>query len=111
MRSGLWPRGIFVRVWIIDKNRVCSLRQWRHPRERQMNGRSVSHANTTIILGTVTALTFATLTPALATGACSNYPSLDNCPVYGVYDNPTTHGAPYQMRGESYPAEHIRHAR
>ena len=67
--------------------------------------------NTTIILGTVAALTFATLTPALATGACSNYPSLDNCPVYGVYDNPTTHGPSYQMRGESYPAEHIRHAR
>jgi hypothetical protein len=69
--------------------------------------------NTTLILGTVASLTFATFTPALATGVCSNYPSLDNCPVYGVYDNPTTHGSSYQMRGESYqvPAEHIRHAR
>jgi hypothetical protein len=63
--------------------------------------------NTTLILGTVASLTFAMLTPALATGACSNYPSLDNCPVYGVHDNPTGPGSSYQM----HPAEHIRHAR
>jgi hypothetical protein len=59
--------------------------------------------NTTLILGTVASLTFATLTPALATGACSNYPNLDNCPVYGVYDNPTIHGSSYQrVYGASY---------
>ncbi len=70
--------------------------------------------NTILVLGTVASLTFATLTSALATGACSNYPSLDNCPVYGVYDNPTTHGSSYQkMYGASYQVapEHIQQAR
>ena len=52
--------------------------------------------NTILVLGTVTSLTFAT--PAFATGACSDFPRLDNCPIYGVYDNPTTHGPSYQMR-------------
>ena len=67
--------------------------------------------NTILVLGTVTLLTFAT--PALATGACSDFPRLDNCPIYGVYDNPTTHGPSYQMRGESYQVSpgHTRHAR
>ena len=46
--------------------------------------------NTILVLGTVSLLTFAT--PAFATGACSDFPRLDNCPIYGVYDNPTTHG-------------------
>jgi hypothetical protein len=64
--------------------------------------------NTILVLGTVSLLTFAT--PAFATGACSDFPRLDNCPIYGVYDNPTTHGPSYQMRGEAYQAP-VRHAR
>ncbi len=55
--------------------------------------------NTTLILGTVASLTFATLTPALA--ARVRTPSLD--PVYGIYDNTTTHGSSYQrVYGASY---------
>ena len=67
--------------------------------------------NTILVLGTVTSLTFAT--PALATGVCSDFPNLDNCPIYGVYGTPTTRGPTYQMRGESYqvPPAHTRHAR
>jgi len=65
--------------------------------------------NTILALGTVTSLALAT--PAFATGTCSDFPRLDNCPIYGVYDNPTAHGPSYQMRGEPMPAEHIRHVR
>ena len=65
--------------------------------------------NTVLALISVTSLTIAT--PALATGACADFPRLDNCPIYGVYDNPTTHGSSYQIRGESHHAEHVRHAR
>jgi hypothetical protein len=68
--------------------------------------------NITLILGTVASLTFAMLNPALATGACSNYPSLDNCPVYGVYDNPTRPGSSYQrVYGAAYAPEHAQQTR
>ena len=68
--------------------------------------------NTILVLGTVASLPFATLTPALATGVCSNYPSLDNCPIYGVYDK-TSHGSPSRGYGASYQVapEHIRQSR
>jgi hypothetical protein len=45
--------------------------------------------------------TFAVLTPALATGVCSEYPNRDGCPIYGVYESPT----------DQAPYKHIRHAR
>jgi hypothetical protein len=45
--------------------------------------------NATITIGA--ALTLLALTPAHATGLCSNFPSLDRCPIYGVYDT-----TPYQ---------------
>jgi hypothetical protein len=68
--------------------------------------------NIALILGTVASLTFAMLNPALATGACSNYPSLDNCPVYGVYDYPTRGGSSYQrVYGASYAPEHAQQTR
>jgi hypothetical protein len=50
--------------------------------------------------------TFAVLTPAFATGVCSNYPNLDGCPIYEVYGDQTP---PASSSSRATP-RHIRHA-
>jgi len=51
--------------------------------------------NATIAIG-AGSLTLLALTPADATGICSNFPQLDRCPIYGVYDT-TPHEHSWQM--------------
>jgi hypothetical protein len=61
--------------------------------------------NTILPLVAVGSLTFVALTPALATGLCSEYPNLNKCPIDGVYGNPTSRPSSYQT-----PPRHVRHA-
>ena len=61
--------------------------------------------NTILALAAGGSLAFVAFTPALATGVCSDYANLDDCPIYGVYGNSTLRASSYQV-----PPRHIRHA-
>ena len=54
----------------------------------------------TFAIGAAGSLTLLALTPAQATGVCSNFPNLDRCPIYGVYD--TTPYQSYESPGPSW---------
>ena len=53
--------------------------------------------NTILALIAAGLLTFVAFKPSLATGACSESPNLDKCPIIGVYGNPTPRPSSYQM--------------
>ena len=58
--------------------------------------------NATIAIG-AGSLTLLALTPADATGICSNFPQLDRCPIYGVYET-----TPYEQSWQMTPRR-VRH--
>ena len=62
--------------------------------------------NATIAIGAAGSMTLLALTQAHATGVCSNFPDLDRCPIYGVYDT-----TPYQSSEPSWQTapRHVRH--
>ena len=62
--------------------------------------------NATIAIGAAGSLTLLALTPADATGICSDFPNLDRCPIYGVYDT-----TPYEWSRSSWQTapRHVRH--
>jgi len=61
--------------------------------------------NTILALIAASPLTVVAFTPVLADGLCSNYPNLDGCPIYGIYENPTPLASPHHVT-----PRHIRHA-
>ena len=68
-----------------------------------------SMRNTILAFVAAGPLTFAALTPALAVGlTCSDYPSLDKCPIYGVYENPTLPSS-YQLPPRQIRRAHSHH--